>query len=176
MRKVFQPSTVSTPAGGLSRKDAAVYVGCSTRYLDQRVAAGELQRAKLGTRTVFLRSELDRFLQSRMGKHPELKRLQVGVIGVDSGRCWIGDPSYVLHQDKPPKDIGEDWKGFCAKILDAGQAAQFSFDLGHAGLGVCVSTGWGDGIYPVFAHIDSEGCVQSVTVEFIGIESDEEDA
>lgn len=66
MRKSFEPATVVTPAGALSRKDAASYIGCSTRYLDKLAKAGELRRAKLGSKTIYLRSELDRFLLSKM--------------------------------------------------------------------------------------------------------------
>lgn len=66
MRKKFESSTVATPAGGLGRRDAAAYIGCSTRYLDKLAAAGELRRAKLGSKTIYLRAELDRFLQSKM--------------------------------------------------------------------------------------------------------------
>lgn len=65
MRKTFESSTVATPAGGLGRRDAAAYLGCSTRYLDKLAAAGELRRAKLGSKTIYLRSELDRFLATK---------------------------------------------------------------------------------------------------------------
>lgn len=67
MRKTFEPATGVTPAGALSRKDSAAYCGgVSTRQLDKWAAAGLIQRCKLGSKTVFLRSELDRFLQSKM--------------------------------------------------------------------------------------------------------------
>lgn len=66
MRKTFEVSAIVTPAGGLSRKDSAKYLGCSTRYLDKLAAAGELRRCKLGSKTVYQRSELDRFLASRL--------------------------------------------------------------------------------------------------------------
>lgn len=69
MKKVFEPPTVSTSAGALSREDAAAYCGgVSTRQLDKWAAAGSIQRCKLGSKTVFLRSELDRFLHSRLQK------------------------------------------------------------------------------------------------------------
>lgn len=50
---------------------------------------------------------------------------KVGVIGVDAGCCWIGDPCYVIHKradapeehDRPPKDIGNNWGEFC-DVLD----------------------------------------------------------
>lgn len=66
MRKTFNPVRIVIPAGGLTRRDSAAYLGCSTRYLDKLAAAGELRRVKLGAKTIFLRSELDRFLLSKM--------------------------------------------------------------------------------------------------------------
>lgn len=169
MRKVFGPAAVSTPAGGLCRKDAAAYLDCSTRYLDKLAAAGELRKAKLGRKTIFLRAELDRFLASKLELKAEshVNQIQVGTIGVDAGVCWIGDPCYVLHSQKPPKDIGQDWDDFCVRLLGSRLARQFCFDGGRAGLGVCVRTGYGDGIYPVYADITSDGRVRSATVQFI---------
>ena len=66
MRKEFNPASISTPAGGLTRKDAATYLGISTRYLDKLAAAGEIRRAKFGAKTIYLRSELDSVLESRL--------------------------------------------------------------------------------------------------------------
>jgi excisionase family DNA binding protein len=66
MRKTFNEASISTPAGGLTRKDAAAYLGISTRYLDKLAAAGEIRRAKFGAKTIYLRSELDSVLESRL--------------------------------------------------------------------------------------------------------------
>lgn len=97
-------------------------------------------------------------------------RRQIGEIGVDAGLCWIGDPCYILHADPAPKAIGQDWGAFC-DILHEGDlyptCKQFNYDLGHPGLGVVVSTGYGDGVYPVFAEFNDEGRVARVCVEFI---------
>lgn len=98
---------------------------------------------------------------------------QVGVIGVDAGLCWLGDPCYVLHKeknakdehDRKPKDIGDNWMSFCDKV--DGDATQFKYDLGHAGLGVCVSTGYGDGTYPVEVKRSPDGRIAEVRVVFI---------
>jgi hypothetical protein len=95
----------------------------------------------------------------------------IGEIGVDAGLCWIGDPSYILHTNQPPKAIGKDWDEFCDLLNEADQyptAKQFHYDLGHPGLGVVVSTGYGDGAYPVYAHFNEEGRIAKVWVEFIG--------
>jgi len=93
--------------------------------------------------------------------------IRVGEIGVDAGLCWIGDPCYVLHTE-PPKSIGRDWAAFCNILHKAAQgptAKQFNYDLGHPGLGVVVSTGYGDGVYPVYAEI-RDGRIAKVWVDF----------
>ena len=103
---------------------------------------------------------------------------QVGVIGVDAGLCWVGDPCYILHKDgdKQPQDIGENWVEFCNKLDQDDDvnpvAHQFNYDLGHPGLGVCVETGYGDGVYPVEIRKNSQGRVAEVRIIFI---SDDEE-
>jgi hypothetical protein len=101
----------------------------------------------------------------------------IGEIGVDAGICWIGDPCYVLHLEQPPKAIGKDWEEFCDLLGDEYPTAkQFHYDLGHAGLGVVVSTGYGDGVYPVYAEFNSEGRIASVRVEFISPDDEADEA
>jgi hypothetical protein len=98
------------------------------------------------------------------------KVIKVGEIGVDAGLCWIGDPCYILHPQEPPKAIGKDWGEFCKQLGDDYPTAkQFNYDLGHPGLGVVVSTGYGDGVYPVYAAI-REGRIAKVWVDFFGDE------
>jgi len=71
-----------------------------------------------------------------------------GEVGVDSGQCWLGDPCYImdekhhnqLHNLSFPTHDSKDWKDVVA----------VPYDLGHMGLGVCVSSGFGDGGYPVY--------------------------
>jgi hypothetical protein len=96
-------------------------------------------------------------------------RKQIGEIGVDAGLCWIGDPCYILHKEQPPKAIGKDWGEFCDILNDDKYPTykQFHYDLGHAGLGVVVSTGYGDGVYPVYAEFNEEGRIARVWVEFL---------
>jgi len=89
-----------------------------------------------------------------------------GVIGVDAGLCWVGDPCYVMHAR--PKDIGENWLDFCERLGDSHPTVrQFHYDMGHPGLGVCVSTGYGDGGYPVEVRYNAEGRVAELRVTFI---------
>lgn len=106
-------------------------------------------------------------------------RKHIGEIGVDAGLCWIGDPCYILHKDQPPKAIGTSWDQFC-DILDEDRqyptCKQFAYDLGHPGLGVVVSTGYGDGVYPVCAEFNDEGRIARVWVEFIGQDDESDEA
>ena len=97
---------------------------------------------------------------------------QIGEIGVDAGLCWIGDPCYILHKEQPPQAIGRDWSEFCDTLDHKNEFRQFDYDLGHPGLGVVVSTGYGDGTYPVYAEFNEDGRIAKVWVEFIG-EDDE---
>ena len=90
----------------------------------------------------------------------------VGEFAVDAGICWIGDPCYVLPDDASHADSVRDWSKFCTAIGEA-DTTQFNFKQGHTGLGVCVSTGWGDGMYPVYIERSEEGRVAKVVIEFI---------
>jgi hypothetical protein len=99
------------------------------------------------------------------------KRKFIGEVGVDAGLCWIGDPCYILS-GKRPKEIGKDWNEFCDILKEKGmykdkQTAQFNYDLGHEGLGVVTTTGYGDGGYPVYATFNEEGRVTKIEIEFI---------
>ena len=100
----------------------------------------------------------------------------IGHIGVDAGLCWIGDPCYVLPDDGSQRENVQDWDEFC-NIMAGHQHVSFDYSMGHEGLGVCVSTGYGDGYYPVVAEIiddpDWGRRIKSVTITFI---KDDEEA
>jgi hypothetical protein len=90
---------------------------------------------------------------------------KVGNFGVDAGICWIGDPCYILHPNEIPKELGKNWGDFCNNIDDMKTHKSFNYDMGHEGLGVCLSTGWGDGFYPVYARI-LNGRVMQIFIDF----------
>jgi len=85
---------------------------------------------------------------------------------VDAGLIWIGDPCYVLGDDASHKVT--DWTDFCNKMntprLEEGEGV--SAPLGK-GVGLAISTGYGDGCYPVHVEHNSEGRVSKVTITFI---------
>jgi len=82
----------------------------------------------------------------------------IGHMGVDAGMCWIGDPCYVLPDDAR-HNPGANWDEFCGAML---RTSHKEFPEG-----VCVTTGYGDGEYPVYADIDKNGVIHSVMVQFI---------
>jgi hypothetical protein len=96
---------------------------------------------------------------------------KVGVVGVDAGLVWLGDPCYILHTKKP-KAIGKDW-GDLAKSLDlrlGNDAVQMNYDKGHPGLGVIVTSGFGDGLYPVEVRRLADGTIAEVRIVFVAPE------
>ena len=104
---------------------------------------------------------------------------KVGVVGVDAGMVWVGDPCYIIHANPLPKDIGANWGEFCAKFGEGQnggwlQHRQFDYDGGHAGLGVTVESGEGDGCYPVLVRHNDAGRIAEVRVIFINDDNESE--
>ena len=94
---------------------------------------------------------------------------EIGVIGVDAGMCWVGDPCYCVTPDAD-EHPAKTWGEFCEQI-EKGQFydneyQQFCYKMGHQDLGVCVSSGYGDGTYPVFIKKNGEGRVVGLMVKF----------
>jgi hypothetical protein len=81
---------------------------------------------------------------------------QIGVVGVDSGTMLLGDPCYWLSDKDYEKEVVHP---------NFDKSRQICYDLGHAGKGVIVSSGYGDGCYPVIAKFQ-DGRVKEVTVKF----------
>jgi hypothetical protein len=103
-----------------------------------------------------------------MGNTSNIERVLIGHVPVDSGQMMVVDPCYIRDNDF--------YGNACSASLSDNQAGAFSV-TGNSSFAdaVCSSTGYGDGMYPVF--IEYEDCgdwgrrVKSITVEFI---SDEE--
>lgn len=97
---------------------------------------------------------------------------QVGKIGVDAGLCWIGDPCYCVTPDSD-EHPAQTWDEFCDKLGDDHKHKQWNYKRGHAGLGVTVETGYGDGTYPVYVKKNRHGRVVEVKVCFDEQEDDD---
>jgi len=95
-----------------------------------------------------------------------MAKKHIGNIDIEAGKCWIGDPCYVLPDDASEREQVNTWDKFCETMRPNKKYASFNYRMGHEGLGVCVSTGYGDGSYPVHAVIKN-GVIHSVEVTFI---------
>jgi hypothetical protein len=87
-------------------------------------------------------------------------------VGVDAGLIWIGDPCYIMGDEASNRV--EDWQEFCEKIKDHKHVSE---PLGK-GVGVLVSSGYGDGQYDVSYETTSGNDawgkrVSKVTITFI---------
>lgn len=98
---------------------------------------------------------------------------RIGQITVDAGLCWVGDPCYILHKEEPPPEIGKTWNEFC-KAVGSSDVTNFTHSEEVEGLGVCVSTGYGDGIYDVFVRRTPKGRIAELRVVFINEGEEEE--
>lgn len=82
-----------------------------------------------------------------------------------------------LFEDKEAFDMPEkpaehpfSYNACCKKTCcdDNSYDGQLNYEMGHAGVGVVTSSGYGDGFYPVIADIDDKsGRVKSITIVFI---------
>lgn len=108
------------------------------------------------------------------------KRELVGHLDVDAGIMMLGDPCYTLPDDATSREEAKDWSAFCSKLGNDYPTKTAPFE--HAGAAFVVSTGFGDGTYPVFVEyyedeyepgkIDKR--IKSVTVEFVSDEVDDD--
>jgi hypothetical protein len=96
----------------------------------------------------------------------------VGSFGVDSGQAMVGDPCYL---DQWKTNEGEEWnlEGKVGEYSYQGASATtIANDVGVLGHGTAVvfNTGYGDGVYPVYAQFDEDGRVAKIVIDFIGDE------
>ena len=93
----------------------------------------------------------------------------IGSFSVDSGQAMVGDPCYL---DTWNTNRDDEWN------ID-GKEGQYSYhgaaattianQYGELGMSSAVvfSTGYGDGLYPVYAEINEDGRVARVVIEFV---------
>jgi hypothetical protein len=101
------------------------------------------------------------------------KMTLIGSFAVDSGQAMVGDPCY-LDQWEVWDDKVDSFDEYANKAGSYGYlgSAQATLTKGYGELGisnaVVFSTGYGDGIYPVYAEINDEGRVTRVVIDFVG--------
>jgi len=101
---------------------------------------------------------------------------KIGSFGVDSGTVMIVDPCYVVDNKRFAFD-GEPWiwPDFVRLNLldDNGRAPALLAREMHGTQGVVVSTGYGDGLYPVYARIEDQR-VMEIRILFDGEDANDE--
>ena len=134
------------------------------------------------------------------------REVLLGYCDVDSGQILLADPCYIkgdfalgtgapYAEDAMAGRDPEEWNGGralnfgvegspltyegCCKatLADGDGGGQLNHRAGHAGAGVAVRSGFGDGSYPVYATISDEGDwgerVKEVRIVFIGPDDEE---
>jgi len=108
-------------------------------------------------------------------------RKLVGHVGVDSGQVMICDPCYIDSEWKKEEFKGDNkptenfsYPACCDLTIKSPRFGQLNYKMGHPGVGVVSSSGYGDGLYPVYAEINEHGRIKSLFIEFID-DSEEND-
>ena len=100
--------------------------------------------------------------------------VKVGTFSVDSGQAMIGDPCYLDSWKHWNQDTGVPFDTYHDNAGEYGYlgACQATIKKGFGELGnsnsVVVSTGYGDGLYPVYVNINEDGRVGLVVIDFTG--------
>ena len=103
------------------------------------------------------------------------KKTLLGYCEVDSGQLFITDPCYLSdwknneHDANPmtrKSQFDYSYAGACQATDNNNLGGQLNNDVG-ARMGVSFQSGYGDGVYPVWAEYNSEGRVKRVIVEMI---------
>lgn len=115
---------------------------------------------------------------------PRNTTVRIGSVGVDSGQLMIVDPCYIKSdfevdydqetidaiQAGSPAEVPLNYNGACAVTLGEDSAGSMMH-----GLAVAFSSGYGDGVYPVYATYNSDGRVVKVEIDMGFDEDNDED-
>ena len=105
----------------------------------------------------------------------DLELKHVGSFTVDSGQVMIGDPCYLDEW----QDWNRDKESFDNHLTKAGEygylgacGVTLKDNFGEVGNGRAVvsTTGYGDGVYPVYAEVNEDGRVAKIIIDFVGDE------
>ena len=93
-----------------------------------------------------------------------------GYFAVDSGQAMVGDPCYL---DKWNTNENDEWnlEGKVGEYSYQGASATtLANNFGQIGFAdaVVFSTGYGDGLYPVYVQMNEDGRVSKVVIDFEG--------
>lgn len=107
---------------------------------------------------------------------PTDQRIRIGTCAVDSGQIMIVDPCYL---DEYKADDFEPGTGTINEFSYSGACTTTLSQLGAGQLGsmtaVVASSGYGDGLYPVYATYDYEGTITKLEIEFVYVDEEGDD-
>jgi hypothetical protein len=95
----------------------------------------------------------------------------IGQFAVDSGQAMVGDPCYLDEWKNWDSEV-DNFESHANKVGEYGYlgAANATLGKGFGQLGgdsaVVFSTGYGDGLYPVYANINEDGRITKVVILF----------
>ena len=90
----------------------------------------------------------------------------IGTIGVDAGCVTLIDPCYLDPDGTAAEPYAEVLRETAGRALDKNGFVEVA-----KGLALVVSTGYGDGEYPVYATF-KDGRVESLTIDFVDADED----
>jgi hypothetical protein len=101
-----------------------------------------------------------------------------GRFAANSGQAIVGDPSYLIDWDTSINDDDMSDKVIGEYSYTGVSATTIKNTFGTVGIhkAVAFSTGYGDGLYPVYVKLNEHGRVSMVVIDFEeNIENDEDD-
>jgi hypothetical protein len=100
----------------------------------------------------------------------------IGSFTVDSGQAMVGDPCYLDEWDTNKNDKWdiENKEGESSYQGVSATTLKNNFGMINNGSAVAFSTGYGDGIYPVYALLNSDNRVSMIVIDFEENVKDEE--
>jgi hypothetical protein len=109
--------------------------------------------------------------RKKKNEHPELEGWFLeGHVAVDSGQMMLCDPCYIKHDFASSRDVGVNYESACQATLADGRAGQLGNEHCQV-LAFVSSSGWGDGVYPVYVKRFGDR-VGGLLVEFIEEDSE----
>lgn len=102
----------------------------------------------------------------------------LGHCSVDSGQILIGDPCYLSDFADDSDQVWDLSNKFGEYSYQGASATTLSSEGGGTlgeSLAIVVSSGYGDGSYPVYVTRDENGRIATATIVFISDEEDEDE-
>ena len=93
----------------------------------------------------------------------------IGHFSVDSGQAMVGDPCYIDYWDTNKNEDFDKHPQYAGTYSYLGACnATLTKNYGELGLGTAVvfTTGYGDGLYPVYAKFNDDGRISKIVIEF----------